>query len=157
MSDAHMTYPSHLPDPEHDAHFYDGVPSRRLVAWFVDFAVITVLSLIATAIFGVLTLGFGFMALPFIFLATAFVYRTLTIASASATWGMRMMGIELRTRMGERFDFGHAAIHTGIFMVLMASIIGWIATVVAILGTRYNQGLPDLVLGTVMINSPSDL
>ena len=31
-----------LPDPERDRQFYDGVPARRLVAWFVDVAVILV-------------------------------------------------------------------------------------------------------------------
>ena len=27
-----------LPDPERDRQFYDGVPLRRLVAWFIDVA-----------------------------------------------------------------------------------------------------------------------
>ena len=69
---------------------------------------------------------------------------------------MRMMGIELRDRRGDRFDLGTAAAHTGIFMLLMASLLGWIATVTCILTTRYRQGLPDLLLGTAAINRPLD-
>ena len=153
---ADMNPRNHLPDPEHDTQFYDGVPSKRLAAWVIDFLIIGAMTVAVTLPLGILTLGFGFVFFPAILFLATFFYRTLTIASASATWGMRMMGIEFRTRQGHRMDLLTAAIHTGIFMFLMASIIGWIATVAAILMTRYNQGLPDLVLVTTAINRPLD-
>lgn len=145
-----------LPDPEYDAQFYDGVPSKRLVAWVIDAIAILILTMVSTLIIGVLTLGLAFVFFPGILFLISFGYRWLTIADASATPGMRLMGIELRTRSGDRLDPITAAIHTGVFLFLMATMIGWIATIVAILGTRYNQGLPDLLLGTTAINRPLD-
>ena len=31
---------SGLPDPQRDRQFYEGVPARRLAAWFVDLAIV---------------------------------------------------------------------------------------------------------------------
>lgn len=143
-----------LPHPDYDAQFYAGVPAKRALAWLMDSIVIAVLSVAATALFGIVTLGLGFMLFPAILFLVSFLYRWLTIAGGSATWGMRFMGIELRSRSGDRLDPLTAAVHTGIFLFLMASMIGWALTVTAILVTRYNQGLPDLVLGTTAINRP---
>ena len=36
-----------LPDPERDRQFYEGVPARRLVAFFIDTVVIVAISLVA--------------------------------------------------------------------------------------------------------------
>jgi len=155
-STAHMDTFTDLPDPEIDSQFYEGVPAKRLVAWGVDLLIITVLALVASVAVGLLTLGVGFMLMPMIFLSVSFFYRTLTIASMSSTWGMRLMGIELRLRDGHRLDLTTAAVHTFVFMFLVASVIGWMATAASILMTRYNQGLPDLLLGTTAINSPLD-
>lgn len=153
---ARMTIFPNLPDPDRDSQFYEGVPSKRLTAWIIDFLIITVFTLVASVAIGILTFGFGFALMPMIFFGTSFFYRTLTIASQSSTWGMRMMGIELRRQDGHRLDPATAAIHTGIFMLLMASVIGWIISSLAIVSTRYNQGLPDLFLGTTAINTPMD-
>ena len=49
---------------------------------------------------------------PLTVLVISFLYRWVTIASGSATLGMRMMSIEFRTRYGERFDGGTALLHT---------------------------------------------
>ncbi|WP_112323133.1 RDD family protein [Oceanibium sediminis] len=145
-----------LPHPEHDKQFYEGVPSKRLAAWVFDLILITILSGVFTLAFGIITFGFGFMAFPAILFLFSFLYRWLTIASSSATWGMRLMGIELRTRKGHRLDGMTAAIHSGMFVALMASVVGALATAGCILTTRYNQGLPDLILGTTAINRPVD-
>ncbi|NNU80516.1 RDD family protein [Halovulum dunhuangense] len=145
-----------LPHPEHDRQFYAGVPAKRAAAWVIDALVILVAAAAVTLVFGVLTLGFGLMLFPFILFGASFLYRTLTIAASSATWGMMLMGIEFRDRRGHRLDLVTAALHTGLFLFLMASVIGWIATVAAMLLTRYNQGVPDLLLGTTAINRPLD-
>lgn len=147
---------SDLPHPDRDAQFYEGVPSKRLVAWVIDLVVILLLTSLVTLVFGIVTFGFGFFAFPALLFLFSFLYRWLTIASDSATWGMRLMGIELRTRMGHRLDGLTAAIHSGMFVALMASVIGAVLTAGSILITRYNQGLPDLILGTTAINRPID-
>jgi uncharacterized RDD family membrane protein YckC len=147
---------SGLPDPERDRQFYDGVLSRRLVAWFVDVFLILLVGVPLAIVFGLLTLGFGFALFPFIVGAVGFLYRTATLAGASATWGMRFTGIELRRGDGARFDLPTAALHTAIYAVCIWMFVLQIASCVAMLATRYGQGLPDLILGTTAINRPAD-
>ena len=53
-----------LPDPEHDRQFYDGVPARRLVAWFIDLAIVLAVGVPVAVVFGLVTLGFGFALFP---------------------------------------------------------------------------------------------
>ena len=46
--------------------------------------------------FGLATFGFGFALFPLLVAGVGFLYRTGTIATGSATLGMRFCGIELR-------------------------------------------------------------
>lgn len=141
-----------LPNPIHDAAFYAGVPLRRAIAFMVDVVIIGALVLAAL----VLTLGIGFFIFPLLVMAVSFAYRWLTLSARSATFGMLFMGIELRGATGQPLSPTEAAFHTGIFIALMVSIIGWVGTVIAMLATERHQGLPDLLLGTVAINRPAD-
>ncbi len=145
-----------LPDPDHDAQFYDGVRARRLAAWFFDVALILIVGVPVAVVFGLATFGVGFALFPLIVAAVGFVYRVLTISDRSATWGMRFMGVELRRHDGSRFDFQTAALHTGIYTVAFTFFPLQILSCMTILGTRYGQGLQDLILSTAMINRPVD-
>ena len=106
--------------------------------------------------FGLATLGFGFALFPILVMGVGFVYRTLTIASGSATWGMRLMGIELRRHDGARLDFSTALLHTAIYTVAISVVVLQLGSIVGMVATRYGQGLPDLILRTAMINRPAD-
>lgn len=145
-----------LPDPELDRQFYAGVPTRRLIAWFIDLAVALFFGLPIALFFGLATLGFGFALFPFLLASVSFVYRVLTISGGSATWGMRVMGIELRRADGARFDFGTALMHTALYTLSIAFVVAQLISCLAMVGTRYGQGLPDLVLRTTAINRPED-
>ena len=145
-----------LPDPDRDRQFYDGVPARRLAAWVFDLVLILALGVPVAVLFGLATFGFGFALFPLVVAAVGFVYRTATIASGSATWGMRFMGIELRRHDGARFDLPTALLHTGIYTVAISVVVLQLISCVAILATRYGQGLPDIVLRTTAINRPAD-
>jgi uncharacterized RDD family membrane protein YckC len=145
-----------LPDPERNADFYRGVPSRRLAAWVVDFLIVAAMSVVVIPVFGILTLGFGFFAAPVVFATLSFVYRVATINNRSATWGMRLMGIELRRSDGGRFDFGTALGHVGLYTVSLLLTIPLLLSAIAVLSTRYQQTLHDIVLGTTAINAPED-
>ncbi len=145
-----------LPDPEHDRQFYDGVPARRLVAWFIDLAIVLAVGVPVAVVFGVMTLGFGFALFPIVVGGIGFLYRTATIAGGSATWGMRVTGIEFRRGDGSRFDLMTAFLHTAIYAVALSVIVLQLISCVAILATRYRQSLPDIVLGTTAINRPAD-
>ena len=139
-----------LPDPDRDAHFYEGVPAKRLVAFFIDVVLVWGLAILAS----LLTLGIGFLILGFLIAVIDLIYRTLTIGSASATLGMRVMGIELRTFNGDRFNTGHAFIHTLLFYAMLAFVVVQIVSVIMMGGTRYGRGLHDFIVGSTMINRP---
>lgn len=159
MTHAFETYSgglSGLPDPDRDQQFYEGVPGRRLAAWFVDLGVALLIGLPLALAFGVLTLGFGFVLFFFILAGVDFLYRVTTIASGSATWGMRLMGIELRRNDGTRFDLVSAFLHTALYVFCWGFLVLQAASVVGMLGTRHGQGLPDLILRSAMINRPAD-
>jgi uncharacterized RDD family membrane protein YckC len=145
-----------LPDPERDGQFYRGVPSRRLAAWFVDLAVILLAGVPVALVFGLLTLGFGFALFPLILMAVGFGYRTVTLAGGSATWGMRLFGIEFRRHDGTRFDTTTAFLHTLIYGFAITFFLVQVVSCVAILTTRYGQSVPDLILRTTAINRPEN-
>ncbi len=137
-----------LPDPVHAPDFYESVTIKRALAWGVDVTLV--------AIFCVLLLPFtaflGLFVFPAMMLVVGGIYRWVTISARSGTWGMRLMGIELRNSDGDRLSsdqaFMHTAIYTGAVLVAPLQLI----SVVSILMTPRGQGLPDLVLGTAMLN-----
>ena len=139
------------PDPVTQQGFYADTPMKRLFAWFIDMIIISV-------IVGVIVPLTAFTALffiPFLFLVVGFIYRTLTISGRSATWGMRMMSIELRDSDGDRFGFGQSFLHTLGYSVSIGVPILQIISVILMLTTAKKQGLTDMIMGSVMINKPA--
>lgn len=136
------------PDPDTQPQFYEGVPFKRLMAWVIDTILILVMSLVVLPF----TAFTGLFFFPAMILVIGFVYRVMTLANGSATWGMRLMGMELRTANDERFDLGTALAHTlgYSFSVAMAPL--QLISVVLMGTTARGQGLTDMVLGTVALN-----
>ncbi|MFQ5622325.1 MAG: RDD family protein [Paracoccaceae bacterium] len=145
-------YMTGLPHPDLDRQFYDGVPARRLVAWVFDVIVIGTLSVLVS----LLTLGIGFFFIGVIGVAISFVYRVLTLGSRSATLGMRAVGIELRDRDGVRFTTAQAIVHTLAYMICFSFLLPQVISMLMMVGTRYGQGIPDVLMGSTAINSPAD-
>lgn len=145
-----MTYPSGLPDPDYDSAFYDGIPAKRFIAWIVDVAIISAISLII----GLLTLTVLLWIWPILYLGVSFLYRAATIGSSSATWGMRLMNIELRNSLGQRLSAGEAVIHTGLYLFWSVSMILQLISIGLIAASRRHQGLHDHILGSAAINRP---
>ena len=139
-----------LPDPEMDSQFYENVPSRRLVAWVFD----GIITFGITFLIGVFTVGLGFFIFPFIWLVVGLIYRTITIASKSATWGMRIVGIEFRNKDGQKLSTKLALAHTLIFTIGTGFFFVQIVSIVLILTSRYGQSVQDMILGTTAINRP---
>lgn len=139
-----------LPDPDRDAQFYSGVPAKRLVAFFIDVFLVWGLAILVS----LLTLGVGFLILGFLIAVIDLIYRTITIGSGSATLGMRLMGIELRTFNGDHFNTGHAFIHTLLFYAMLAFVVVQLISVIMMGGSRYGRGLHDFIVGSTMINRP---
>lgn len=145
-----------LPDRDLDAQFYEGVPFKRLCAWVIDFVISIALTLVATTLFGIATFGLGFLLSGLFGMIISFAYRWITLSNKSATWGMRLVAIEIRNQSGQRFDSGEAALHTLLFWVAFASGIGQLISVILMIGTPKGQGLHDMVMGSAAINRPAD-
>jgi uncharacterized RDD family membrane protein YckC len=144
-----------LPDPERDRQFYAGVPLRRLAAWIVDVVLVTLLALTALLILAIPTFGLALLFSVAIGAATDFLYRVATLSQGSATPGMRLFGIELRDGAGNRLQFPLAAAHVLLTWVCFAVALAQLASAAMMAGTPRGQGLPDLLLGTAMINRPA--
>ncbi|KAA2316798.1 RDD family protein [Pseudooceanicola sediminis] len=137
-----------LPDPDHSPEFYDSVAMKRGFAWIVDAIVITLIALVIVP----LTAFIGAFFFPVLLLTVSFFYRWMTIAGRSATWGMRLMSIELRSTEGHRLTPLESLLHTLGFTVSFALPILQVISVVLMLTSRYGQGLTDHVLGTTAVN-----
>lgn len=136
-----------LPDPNTQSGFYAGVAVKRLLAWVFDVVIIAALVFLV----GIFTLGLAWILFP-LMLLVGFVYRWMTIAGGSATWGMRMMAIELRTREGQPLDGGTAFLHTLGYTVSIAVSPLQLISVILMLFSPRGQGLTDMLLGTAMLN-----
>jgi uncharacterized RDD family membrane protein YckC len=137
-----------LPHPDTHPEFYDSVVPKRLIAWIIDLALIVVIGAILTPLTAFTALFF----FPLFVAIVGFVYRVVTLASGSATLGMRMMAIELRQNDGSKLEFISAFLHTlGLYLSFAIAIIQIVSCV--LMGTQKSgKGVTDLVLGTAMIN-----
>jgi uncharacterized RDD family membrane protein YckC len=139
-----------LPDPVEEPRFYDGVPAKRALAWVVDMTLVLVLTLLV----GLLTLTAALWVFPLTWLVIDGLYRLATISGRSATWGMRLMGIELRDHRGQRLDGMQAMIHTVGYLASWMMLLPQILSMGAMLATDRKQGLTDLLIGTTAVNRP---
>ncbi|MEF3047443.1 RDD family protein [Pseudotabrizicola sp. L79] len=146
-----FTMYSTQPDPERHAEFYDGVLMKRFLAWLFDLVLIAII----TAMIVPFTAFTALFFLPVLFLTVGFVYRWLTLSGRSATWGMRLVSIEFLDRQGSRFDSATALLWTIGYSVSMAFVLPQILSAVLMILSPRVQGLTDLVVGSVAINSPA--
>jgi uncharacterized RDD family membrane protein YckC len=148
----------HAYDPDREPELFEGVLARRIVAFLID-AIIIIGPILVLAlfifIFGLITFGIGwllFFLLSPIFVIWALLYTGFTLGSKeSATIGMRVVELELRTWYGAPMYFLLACVHAIFFWVLTGSLTP-LVLVVGLLNRR-GRLLHDFLTGTVMINS----
>ncbi|SMY09678.1 RDD family protein [Flavimaricola marinus] len=140
-----------LPSPDEGAAFYAGVPLKRALAWVFDVVLIGLISAIAVP-FTAFTAIFYF---PFLMLVLGFLYRWFTLAGGSATWGMRLMAIEIRQADGDRLSNQSAFLHTLGYSISVAVAPLQLISVIMMLVTARGQGLTDTVMQTAAINRPA--
>ena len=148
----------HAYDPYASPELFEGVLARRVVAFVIDFVLIAVPVLLAAMFifaFGIVTLGLGFALywlLPPATVVWALVYFGATLgAPASATIGMRVMDLEMRTWYGAPAYFVLGAVHAIGFWFTVSFFTPFIL-LVAFFNER-RRLLHDIVLGTVVINN----
>lgn len=137
-----------IPDPDFQPEFYADVPLKRLLAWVVD----TLIVLVGAVLVLPFTAFTGLFFFPALLLGLGFAYRVITIARGSATWGMRLLAIEFRTVAGSRFDSTMAFAHTGLFTLACLISPLQLLSIILIAIDKRAQGLPDRILGTVVLN-----
>ncbi len=150
--------PPHAFDPVTEPELFRGLLTRRIFAFLIDLVVISVpviFGYMFIAVFGLLTLGLGWLLFWLAWPAAvvwAIVYYGASIGGVhSATLGMRVMDLELRTWYGAPGYFVLGAMHAVLFWVS----ISFLSPLVLLVGLfdRRRRLLHDLVLGTVVINS----
>ncbi len=148
----------HAYDPATHPEYFEGVLARRVVAFFIDVLIITLPVLFIAlfiALFGLVTLGLGwllFWLLPPAAAIWAIVYYGLTFGGpASATLGMRMMDLQMRTWYGAPAYFVLGAVHAIIYWISVSALTPLIL-LIALFNDR-RRLLHDIVLGTIVINS----
>jgi len=150
----------HAYDPAANPELFEGVLSRRLVAFFIDVLIIAV-PVMAAAIFiflfGIVTLGLGWMLFWLLSPASviwALAYYGMTMGSAaSATIGMRAMAIEIRTWYGAPAYFLLGAVHAVVYWVSVSVLTPFIL-LLGLFNAR-RRLLHDVLVGTVLINNPA--
>lgn len=145
-------------DPAVQPELFSGVLGRRFFAFLIDLVVLGVpilLGVIFIALFGLLTLGFGWMLFWLVSPLSAIwaiLYYGLSLGGPhSATVGMRIMDLQLRTYTGEPGYFLLGAAHAVLYWI-SASVLTPFVVVVGLFNRR-KQMLHDLLLGTVIINA----
>ncbi|QDZ00934.1 RDD family protein [Nitratireductor mangrovi] len=138
-----------------DWRVYEGVRSRRVFAFLVDYLIIGLLLIpfaILVFLLGILTLGLGWALFGILGPAVALIYVWNTLGGAGqATLGMQMMGIRLERLDGQRVDGLLAVVHTVLFWAGNAILTPLI--LLASLFLDRKRTLHDLLLGTVVTRS----
>lgn len=138
-----------------DMRLYEGVRTRRVVAFVIDYFVIAVLLVpvaIIVGVLGIVTLGLGWMLFSIIGPVVALTYIWFTLGGNNqATMGMSMMGIKLERLDGRPVDGMLAIVHSVLFWagnVILTPLI-----LLATLFLDRKRTVHDLLLGTVVTRS----
>jgi uncharacterized RDD family membrane protein YckC len=153
-----MDLKPHAYDPVTNPELFEGVVARRLVAFLIDFLILSIpVVFVSMFIFviGVVTFGLGFLFYGLLWpgmVIWAVAYYGLTLGSpASATIGMRVMDIEMRTWYGAPCYFVLGAVHAVVFWITVSALTPFILLVC--LFNERRRCLHDILVGTVVINN----
>jgi uncharacterized RDD family membrane protein YckC len=147
----------HAFDPGSEPELFRGVLTRRVFAFLIDLLVLSIpviLAVIFIAVFGVITLGLGWALFWLVSPASviwALVYYGASLGGPhSATLGMRMMDLQMRTWYGAPAYFVLGSMHAVLFWISVSVLTPLILLVGLFNGRK--RLLHDMVLGTVIIN-----
>jgi uncharacterized RDD family membrane protein YckC len=150
----------HAYDPDGHPELFEGVLARRVVAFAIDLVIIALPLLAASMfifVFGLVTFGLGwalFWLLSPVSVIWALFYYGMTLGSpASATIGMRVMEIEIRTWYGAPSYVVLGALHAIVYWVSV-SVLTPLILAVGFFNSR-KRLLHDMLVGTVIINNPA--
>jgi uncharacterized RDD family membrane protein YckC len=118
----------HAYDPARNPELFEGVLARRIVAFVIDLIILAVPILFAGMFIfaiGIVTLGLGFALyglLPALSVVWALVYYGSCFGGPhSATIGMRIMDLEMRTWYGSPSYFVLGAVHAIVYWLTVSA------------------------------------
>jgi uncharacterized RDD family membrane protein YckC len=148
----------HTYDPAANPELFEDVLARRLVAFVIDLVILAIpVALASMFIFaaGIITFGLGFFLYFLLWPAIivwGLAYYGLTLGSPhSATIGMRVMDLEMRTWYGAPAYFVLGAVHAIAFWVSVSALTPFILLICFFNERR--RLLHDILLGAVVINN----
>ena len=151
------------PDPLDHPEYYDGVILRRVLGHIVDLLLICLLILALGVFFvvlGVLSLGLIWIPLLMVSPAVTLAYDAFQVAGRhSATLGMRLFGVEVRSWTGARPELAQAFLRALLFWgmsYMTATLLMWLVLGFALFNTR-RRCLHDYLSGTVVIRSAGEM
>lgn len=128
----------------------DGVRTARVLAFFLDYIIVGLLSIplfIVIGLLGIPTLGLAWGLLPFVPAVVALLYLATTMGGPrQATVGMAFMGIRIRKLDGSNVDPLLAVVHGVLFWAIHT-----IAVIIPLLVTFFSSRkrlIHDILLGT---------
>jgi len=138
-----------------DRRLYEGVRSRRIFAFLIDYCIVLLLCIpvaIVIALLGVLTLGLGWMLYGILLPLVALTYVYFTVGGRNkATTGMRMMGIHIERMDGKTIDGLFGVTHSVLFWA--ANVILTPLILLATLFLDYKRAVHDMLMGAVIVRS----
>ncbi|MFN4008533.1 MAG: RDD family protein [Pannonibacter sp.] len=159
-----MTYDASYDEPKRDQFdpmanpaLFDGIRSKRVFAFLIDVLLVAFFTFVAGILvffLGIFTLGLAWFFYAFLWQAVALIYTAVTLGGPSAaTPGMRAMGIEMRLWYGAKPYALLAAMHVLLFW-LSFTLLTPLVVLVSLFSDR-KRLLHDLILGTIVVNSPA--
>lgn len=140
------------PEPFASPEYYHGVLVRRVFAYWIDLFCIGLLIALAWVAFWMLAIASLGLLSPLLLVLGLIpvLYHTLTIGGPrSATPGMRLTGVEVRSWTGERPSYLQAFVQTVLFYVTVYPT--WCLVLLIALFERRRRTLHDMLAGTVVI------
>src|SRR3954467_2871577 len=149
-------------DPWLYPELFRGVLTRRVFAFLIDLVVLSIpvlLACIFIPLFGVVTLGLGWglfwLVSPAAVIWAVVYYGASLGGPHSATLGMRVMDLQLRSWTGAPGYFVLGAAHAVLFWVSV-SFLTPLILLVGLFNDR-RRLLHDMMLGTVVVNGSAQL
>lgn len=137
-----------------NAILFEGVLSRRAMAFVIDFFLISILVSIASVvifIIGIPTFGLLWFAIPPVAFALIIAYVALTTGGEnSATPGMRALGLEIRMLDGRKIYMVMAIFHA-IAFYFFSTILSPLVVLIGLF-TKRQRLLHDYISGAVVVN-----
>lgn len=138
-----------------DIRAYDGVRTRRIFAFLIDYLIVGLISIpfaIVILLLGIITFGLGWALFGFLVPVVALTYVWFTLGSGDqATTGMKMMNIRLERLDGRPVDGMFAIVHSIMFWagnVILTPLV----LLITVFSDR-KRTLHDLLLGTAVVRT----